>query len=175
MFGRRLVSRRVQPLAAVLVALLFLAACGGDDGDPAATDPPTSEDEALTVAEVLAGEPQGEVAVRGNLFDDGSGLVVCGALAESFPPQCPGQSLPITNPETIDVALASAGEVRWSDQPVTLVGVVDDGGFRVLAPEPESEPEPEREATAPASTADDGAWLTVDGGLVAAIDEQYVP
>ena len=106
-----------------------------DDGDRPQPEIPDDE-AALTVAELLAAEPGGEVVVRGALFDDGSGLVLCGALAESFPPQCPGESVPVANPEAIDVELASAGAARWSDQPFTLLGVLADDGFKVVASRP---------------------------------------
>ena len=104
---------------------------GPDDRDQ--PQPAIPDDEsALTVAELLGARPSGEVVVRGVLFDDGGGLVLCGALAESFPPQCPGESVPITNPGMLDVTLTTAGGVRWSEQPVTLLGLLTDDGFEVV-------------------------------------------
>ncbi len=104
----------------------------GDQPQPAIPD----DEEALTVTELLKTQPEGEVLVRGALFDDGSGLVLCEALAESFPPQCPGESVAIVNAETIDVELASGGAVRWSDQPFILLGVLVNEGLQVLASGP---------------------------------------
>jgi len=107
-----------QILAALVAAsMLMLAACGenstnGDEPQPTVAD----DEQAVTIAELLATEPEGDVVVWALLFDDGSGLVLCGALAESFPPQCPGERVPVANPEAVGVELTAANGVRWSDQ-----------------------------------------------------------
>lgn len=108
---------------------------GADDqGDGDRPLPPIPDDEdALMVGEVVAGNPVGEIVVRGSLFDGGTGLVLCDALAESFPPQCPDDSLALANPDAIDAVLQSAGGVQWSDRPFTLLGELTPDGFQVTA------------------------------------------
>lgn len=106
---------------------------GSDDADQDDQPQPAIPDDesAVSVSELLDAQVGAEVVVRGALFDDGSGLVLCGALAESFPPQCPGESVAIANPDQVDLELASSGGVRWSEQPVTILGVVTTTGLEV--------------------------------------------
>ena len=101
---------------------------GGDEAQPPVPD----DESAITVADLLATGPAGEVVVRGLLFDDGDGLVLCDVLAESFPPQCPGPSVAVVNPERFELSLSSASGVRWSDRPVTVLGIVVGGGLEVV-------------------------------------------
>ena len=82
----------------------------------------------LTVAEALEGGADGVIAVQGFLFDDGSGPVLCEVLAESFPPQCGGASVPVEgHEEAVDVPLVSEQGVTWTDQPLILFGDIVDG------------------------------------------------
>ena len=86
----------------------------------------------LTVSEVLATDADGVIAVSGFLFDNGSGPVLCEVLAESFPPQCGGASVPVEgHEEAVDVPLVSEQGVTWTDQPLVLFGEVVDGTFVV--------------------------------------------
>lgn len=99
---------------------------GSDGGDVASMGVPG--DGGLTVTEALDGGASGVIAVRGFLFDDGSGPRLCEALAESFPPQCGGASISVSgHVGTSDVPLVSEQGVTWTDQPVTLFGEVLDG------------------------------------------------
>ncbi|MGK0275647.1 MAG: hypothetical protein ACI9N0_002033 [Ilumatobacter sp.] len=92
----------------------------------------------LTIDEALASDATGIVAVRGFLFDDGSGLRLCSVLAESFPPQCGGALLTVEGfdfdrmievPEYELVQVENSGGVRWSDGHVTLFGEVVNGNL----------------------------------------------
>lgn len=86
----------------------------------------------LTVSEALEGGVSGIVAVQGAFFDDGSGPRLCEALAESFPPQCGGASLPVSGfEEVIDVPLQTEQGVTWTDQAVTFLGEIVDGVLMV--------------------------------------------
>ena len=112
-----------------------------DIGVPAgggALPPPSDEGEVVTggmvagdglsVPEALAGDTEGVIAVSGFLFDDGSGPVLCEALAESFPPQCGGASVPVENyEEAVEVPLVSEQGVTWTDQSLVLFGEIVDG------------------------------------------------
>lgn len=103
--------------------------------DPADIDEPvdpTPDDEnAISVADLIAGGDATDVTVRTVLFDDGAGLVMCEALAESFPPQCPGDKVPIANPEAVNVDFSRQGEISWTDTVVVLTGTMSNGIFTV--------------------------------------------
>ena len=89
-------------------------------------------DGGLTVTEALSRSATGVIAIQGFLFDDGSGPKLCEALAESFPPQCGGASIPVSgHVGTFDVPLVSEQGVTWTDQPVTLFGEIIDRTFVV--------------------------------------------
>jgi hypothetical protein len=89
-------------------------------------------DGGLTISEALVGGAPGVIAVQGFLFDDGSGPKLCEALAESFPPQCGGASIPVSGQVgPSDVPLVSEQGVTWTDQPVTLFGEIINGNFVV--------------------------------------------
>lgn len=82
----------------------------------------------LEVSEALATDAVGIIAVQGYLLDDGTGALLCEALAESYPPQCGGASIPVTGyEEAIDVPLANASGVTWTDDRVTLFGEIVEG------------------------------------------------
>ncbi len=113
-----------------------------DTGDMAAPGPlPVSNDSpsvgmpaegGLTVSEALATDATGTIAIQGFLLVDQSGARLCDALAESYPPQCGGASVPIVDyEEMVDVPLASAQGVTWTDTTVTFCGELVDGVFTV--------------------------------------------
>ncbi len=53
---------------------------------------------------------------------------LCEALAESFPPQCGGASVPVSgHVGTSSIPLVSEQGVTWTDQPVTFLGEIIDG------------------------------------------------
>ena len=70
----------------------------------------------------LFGAEPGNYIVDVGLFDDGTGLVICDALAESFPPQCPGRKIPITNPDAVEADFTEEAGVRWTDRVIQLRG-----------------------------------------------------
>ncbi|HET9214618.1 MAG TPA: hypothetical protein VFN93_07670 [Gaiellaceae bacterium] len=126
-------------LIAVLAAVAALAGCGGDDapaGDPVtvadpqasglAAGPPISIDAALASG---SAEP---LLVSGNLLVQGGEVRLCSALAESFPPQCGGDSLRVEGLKLEEVdGLITEGDVSWTDRPTELLGVVADGTLTV--------------------------------------------
>ncbi|MDH3730051.1 MAG: hypothetical protein OES13_02830, partial [Acidimicrobiia bacterium] len=113
-------------------------------GEPSETIPPADIDEpvdgipddedAIDLGTLISQSPTGNVVVLTVVFDDGSGMVMCEALAESFPPQCPGPKVTIENPEVMQgLPLTEEGQVQWSDRPVLVYGSLGDAGFRVIA------------------------------------------
>ena len=129
-----------------LVADLPVDSTGGGDGDAAGTclaDEPVCEDTfpdsgeptvppppGVPVATVANTPIDGGFVISGFYFDDGNGVRLCDALAESFPPQCGGASIPFDNTAGADVGVLSIEQgVTWSDQPVLVEGQVVDGVF----------------------------------------------
>lgn len=135
--------------AVALAVLLGLAACGDADTGSAdtaaclagaedcadvpgttgpAVTPPASG--ALSVADVLSDDIDGPFAIAGYYVAVGADIRLCEALAESFPPQCGGASIPFEHDVGADFGpLQAAGDVVWSDTPIEVEGEVVDGTF----------------------------------------------
>ena len=151
-------SRFRWPVAlAVLACTLLLASCGSADvGDdlsstttttttPATTTTTSSTTSTTstttgplpqyTVSELLDLQAKQQVVVTGMVVATPAATLLCEALAESFPPQCAGRWVVVTNPGAIEADLASEGSVMWSDKPLSLTGNLVDGRF-VLAGAP---------------------------------------
>jgi len=107
---------------------------------PGASEPqelPDSEDTStngmavdggLTVAEALATDATGVLAVKGFVVADGDEVRLCDALLESYPPQCGGDSVVLDSLEVVDPdALTAEGAVTWTDSPQTVFGELADG------------------------------------------------
>lgn len=132
------------------------AADGGDAdgtclaGDPDCADNPGSGDEpidldadgapvsarGLSVQEVLSTSIDGGFAIYAFYLEDAGGPRLCDVLAESFPPQCGGDSIAVDASATDGIsAIAGDGAVTteqgvtWTDQPLSLIGEVVDGTF----------------------------------------------
>jgi len=96
-----------------------------DSGEPPAPPPP-----GVPVATVASTPIDGGFVISGFYFDDGTGVRLCEALAESFPPQCGGASIAFDNTAGADLGVLSIEQgVTWSDQPVLVEGSVVDGVF----------------------------------------------
>ncbi len=84
----------------------------------------------ITIAEALAEASGGTVALSAFVFIDDGGARVCDAVAESFPPQCGGESLELSTIETVDPDdLEEAQGIRWTNDRITLFGEIVDGIF----------------------------------------------
>jgi hypothetical protein len=130
-------------LSFTVVALLAGCALDAPSGPdtPVSDDPGTSpvpgaprQDGTLTIGEPVDGPAlqvadalgaDAPVRVSGSLFVDADGAVLlCGAIAESFPPQCAGERLAVVGLDLDDVpGLQEANGVRWAEQ-IELSGVV---------------------------------------------------
>ena len=89
--------------------------------------------EGLTVSEALATEATGVLAVQGFYVNDGTGALLCESLAESFPPQCGGASIPLQNVDADNFDIQSEEYVTWTNETVTLFGEIIDGAFVVAS------------------------------------------
>jgi len=68
------------------------------------------------VAEALA-KPNSIVLVNGSLFVDPDGVVLlCDAIAESYPPQCGGERIEVVGLGLNDFEFQRASGVRWAEQ-----------------------------------------------------------
>lgn len=122
-------------LPALLILGLVLAACdigagpsSVASGEPVLVivdgEPGTA---GISVAEAIGHQPTDDiVAVTGALFAAPDGTVMlCDAIAESFPPQCGGARMRV---EGLDLAsvpgLQTEGEVSWAEG-VTILGSVE--------------------------------------------------
>ena len=94
-------SRRGHRGAAALLSALALAGCGGGDGER-----------------------------TGYLVESGGEVRLCDALAESYPPQCAGESLRVEG-ELPQAEWSEAQGVRWTDRQVVLRGEIEDDVLRV--------------------------------------------
>lgn len=130
----------------ILLLAIILAACSAqgpdstvdDDGSPPASTAPGGEpvlviadgepgDDGMTVADALGhGAADDLVSVAGALFVDADGgVLLCDAIAESFPPQCGGARIAV---EALDLStiegLQDENGVRWAES-VVLLGSVE--------------------------------------------------
>jgi hypothetical protein len=114
---------RTISLFAALLASVALVGCGGEE--EAGSGPVE-----MLVEDV--GDHDGPAGVTGSLLANGDDVKLCAALAESFPPQCGGESIRVVglDLDTLD-GLTTEGEVTWSDLPITVEGVLADGTLTV--------------------------------------------
>jgi hypothetical protein len=90
-------------------------------------------DGGLSVAEALSGGADGVIAVRGHVFDDGSGPVLCEGLSGSGgESECQGANVALENVDIADAAdITISDGVTYSEDEVTLMGVLSDGVLTV--------------------------------------------
>lgn len=87
-----------------------------------------SPEEALSM-----GPADGVIAVTGFILDGATGTYLCGALAESYPPQCGAGAIELEGfaLEMVAAPISVAEGVTWTDTPVSVFGVVDNGVMTV--------------------------------------------
>jgi hypothetical protein len=134
----------MRSLAPNLALVVLLAACAQAGDDPIDSSDSPSANSAGATASVLViadGEPSGAgmsvadalghqatddlVVVAGALFVDATGgVLLCDAIAESFPPQCGGDRIAVEGLDLDSLDLEEANGVRWAEA-VTLLGSVE--------------------------------------------------
>jgi len=108
------------------------AVSGGTDGLPDSIG--LIVDGGLDIAEAIAYEGIEVVAVRGYFVMEGDTARLCEALAESFPPQCGGVQVVVTNPDALpDTVLIQEGDTQWSESYVTVLGNIADGELTIAS------------------------------------------
>lgn len=125
-------------VVAVAVALLAAACSTNEDGLDADSLPPLGDtdsiiDGAVSLGEALAYMGRDPIAVEGFVVIDAEGARLCETLAESFPPQCGGAHLDITNPDVLtNLPLIEEGSTQWTDDMVILFGDVNENELTVI-------------------------------------------
>jgi hypothetical protein len=100
----------------------------GAPNEPMTPGIPWSTEFSMSVSEILSADAAGAAAVKGFLVVDAGGARLCDVLAESYPPQCGGEALPITNyEEFLEVPVLEAQGVTWTDDVVSFIGLIVDG------------------------------------------------
>jgi hypothetical protein len=123
---------------ATVLAAAVLAGCGGEsagDSGSGSTQPPIAGIGAgpgISIEQAIASNLDGPLLVSGNVLVEGDEIHFCSALAESFPPQCGGPSLRVEGLKLEEVdGLVTEGDVSWTDRPIQLLGIVEDGVLSV--------------------------------------------
>ena len=126
----------MKALALVSLVTAFVVACGGtrepadDAGSPKVSG--IAAGPGISIEQALASKLTEALLVNGNLLAEGGEVRLCSALAESFPPQCGGASLQVEGVKLEEVdGLLTEGDVSWTDRPIQLLGVVEDGVLTV--------------------------------------------
>lgn len=133
--------KRLVPL--LIAFALLAAACGDDDAATTTTAAAITTTTAsggrvavgdpINVADALVSTLDQPLLVTGYLFvlADGS-MVLADAIAESFPPQPGGASIPVVGFDLegmtgVQTAPAGSAITQWVDVPVEILGTVDAG------------------------------------------------
>jgi hypothetical protein len=121
--------------AAVAIAILAMSACRGTtDGGTDSTADGGRLMAPVSIEQVLTFEGETPVFVRGTLYSDAQGVKLCEAIGESFPVQCLGNQIGITDidlfPEYAGL-LVGDGDVRTSEGEIDIVGYYSNGTLRV--------------------------------------------
>jgi hypothetical protein len=117
---------------AALIALLLSACAATSDGTT--TTAGGQRMVPVSIEQVLTLDSETPVFVKGTLFADADGVRLCEAIGESFPVQCLGDQITITDidlyPEYAGL-LVGDGDVKTSDGEVNIVGFYSNGNLRV--------------------------------------------
>ena len=120
----------------LIVGALAVAACGSNEEaePPAPQQPPIAglgTGPGISIEEAIALDSPEPVLVNGWVHARGGEVRFCDAVAESYPPQCPGVSLLVEGLKLEEVdGLQRASGVAWSER-TQLLGVVQDGKLTV--------------------------------------------
>lgn len=131
----RLMGVRRRTFRLLVMALSFgaaavLVACGDDDtSEPVTTDAGGP----ITVQQLVERSADTPVAVQGLLHVSDGVTRLCGAILESYPPQCGEPSVELVGLDLATVeGLTSAEGVTWKEGAVLNLERADDGRFTVL-------------------------------------------
>jgi len=99
----------------------------GGDGNDLVSGPVGGVGPGISIGEALTSNLTGPLLINGLLHAQNDQARLCETLAESFPPQCAGRFLVVEGLDLMTMdGLRSEGSVTWSDQPVQVLGTVED-------------------------------------------------
>ena len=128
-----LVKRVAVTLSGLLIAVLMLA-CGGDDDDPRVATfgggANSASGPGISIREAMSSDLAGPLLINGFIVAKSDDVRFCSVLAESYPPQCAGESLRIEGLDLSQLDLQEAGGVTWSNQ-TQLLGELDGETLKV--------------------------------------------
>jgi hypothetical protein len=137
--SRAIIFGTAAILGAIVAVVMSVFACAGgpsgqDSGNPSGPDSGV----VLTVEQALVAEEGQDLYVRGAVLSTSGKTVLASAVAESYPPQAGGATIPVAG---LDLAAlvglsstagqAGMADVTWSDYWPTLRGVVKAGVLQV--------------------------------------------
>lgn len=105
----------------------YIVRVDGADWPPDGSETPgtTTQLASISVADLLNSTPSDAVSVTGFLVWTDAGARLCEALAESFPPQCGGASVVLSNPERLTNPTESEQSTRWTNERIVVTGAFD--------------------------------------------------
>jgi hypothetical protein len=122
-----------------LSLLVFLSACtlgvGGTPTPQGVQGGSTGVGPGISIDEALASDSTEPLLINGWLVISPQGEVrFCSALGDGTPPTCAGSSLVVAGLDAADVGeLAEAQGVQWSEEPIQLLGSIENGRLVVSA------------------------------------------
>jgi hypothetical protein len=157
-----MMSRMGKPavLVATIGGVLAMTACGSEPADSSA-DEPTAEPTAEPPAGVVPDDYAGRFRVTSItvLSSPDHGPQLCGAVAESYPPQCEGPD--IIGWDWDAVEHESASGTKWGDY--SVVGTFDDGVFTLTQPPAAPTPAEPSDVSDPSACSEpSGGWVVPD-------------
>lgn len=100
------------------------------DGEP--TSGPDAAD-AVSVQQARDHIGSDPIVVNAFYLDDGESARLCEVSLESYPLQCGGASLTVTNPDLMsDYPLVEEGDIQWSEGFVVVEGTVSGDRFTIV-------------------------------------------
>ena len=120
-----------------LLTACWVASESGESPEPVISFEPAGSP--LIADTLFDSDIDADVLVVGFLVADSVGVRLCGAIMESFPPQCGSNSVTVTGIERLDVTFQESQGVRWTDTHVTVWGHFSDGLLTVLEGDPPSD------------------------------------
>lgn len=120
-------------LAVVSLSGLLVAFSGCGSGE----DPPANAGAGgpITVEQLVARSADTPIAVQGMLHVEGGVTRLCGAILESYPPQCGQPSVELVGLDVSAVTgTTTAAGVTWKEQAELTVERAGDGRFTVVVP-----------------------------------------
>jgi hypothetical protein len=135
------------PVLTLIFTACWVASESGEAPDPVITlgvaietpDIPGQAGAPLYADTLIDSDMDADVVVVGYVLIDPSSARLCGALAESFPPQCGPNATRVIGVDDLDLKYKEALGVRWTETHVTLWGHYANGTLTLIDGDPPSD------------------------------------